>query len=457
MFCNVNTGTFHMAAAGNYSVSDGTVTFIVPSTTAPSIYTGLQFIFTGGVQRTFLSLNNTPLEACAAGPGEIDTEAPTMVSAQVVDQSVTAFSVSIAVSATDNVEVTGYQVVDASKGYNRSFSAVSPLNITGLAPNTSYSFSIKAKDAVGNMSATPIVVNVTTDALDSHCSGTSCHFAVNAEVVAYKATYNDGQLMITLKSLTGHDLDFAEIQIVGKGGYGMTADGEGGYYYTRSASVGEDFFLRFLYSDTEMGGNEMTAMELIASDPRIIYFRVGDCESNEVTMGPGELITYSAARAFEVTDAEVYKAAVSSDAIVLTKVASGQVPAGTGVIIYSAEATTAVITPIQSATAIADNDLQATTAADGSLVAKPAGDVYVLGADNYFHPYNGSTFAPNKAFIVRPAALGAPQALRVIFETETATAIENVEAEQVVKFVENGHLIIIKNGVRYNALGQVVR
>ena len=40
--------------------------------------------------------------------------------------------------------------------------------------------------------------------------------------------------------------------------------------------------------------------------------------------------------------------------------------------------------------------------------------------------------------------------------TETAISNTNVDA-QVVKFFENGQLIIIKNGVRYNAQGAVVR
>ena len=34
------------------------------------------------------------------------------------------------------------------------------------------------------------------------------------------------------------------------------------------------------------------------------------------------------------------------------------------------------------------------------------------------------------------------------------TAVENVEAVKVNKVIENGMLIIEKNGVRYNALGQ---
>jgi len=46
----------------------------------------------------------------------------------------------------------------------------------------------------------------------------------------------------------------------------------------------------------------------------------------------------------------------------------------------------------------------------------------------------------------------------ILRETGEETAIKNVEAEdQAVKFFENGQLIIMKNGVKYNATGAVVK
>lgn len=42
---------------------------------------------------------------------------------------------------------------------------------------------------------------------------------------------------------------------------------------------------------------------------------------------------------------------------------------------------------------------------------------------------------------------------RTFAEHKTTTALENLQAEKAVKVIENGQLIIIKNGVRYNALG----
>ncbi len=41
----------------------------------------------------------------------------------------------------------------------------------------------------------------------------------------------------------------------------------------------------------------------------------------------------------------------------------------------------------------------------------------------------------------------------VTFPEKTATGINNIEAGKAVKVVENGQVVIIKNGVRYNAVG----
>lgn len=91
-----------------------------------------------------------------------DTIAPT-VPANVSIASKTASSVSLSWAASsDNVGVTGYEV------YNGSSLAASVSGITatvnGLTAGTSYTFTVKAKDAAGNRSAASTPVNVTTDA-----------------------------------------------------------------------------------------------------------------------------------------------------------------------------------------------------------------------------------------------------------------------------------------------------
>jgi len=77
----------------------------------------------------------------------------------------------------------------------------------------------------------------------------------------------------------------------------------------------------------------------------------------------------------------------------------------------------------------------------------------------YWGAAEGKAFKPgaNKAYLALGSTnSGAPR--RFLFETtDTATAVEDVEAAEVVKFIENGQILIKKNGVIYNAMGQIVR
>ena len=49
--------------------------------------------------------------------------------------------------------------------------------------------------------------------------------------------------------------------------------------------------------------------------------------------------------------------------------------------------------------------------------------------------------------------------MRFIFaEEQTATALDNAETDNMsVKVIENGQLVIIRNGVRYNLQGAVIK
>ncbi|MFS1511639.1 fibronectin type III domain-containing protein [Chengkuizengella sp. SCS-71B] len=92
--------------------------------------------------------------------GQIDTQAPTVPSNLRVTGK-TSSSISLAWDAsTDNVGVTGYIVIYGNTSIN-----VGSLNatISGLVPNTSYTFTVKAKDAAGNVSGASNAVTETTE------------------------------------------------------------------------------------------------------------------------------------------------------------------------------------------------------------------------------------------------------------------------------------------------------
>ena len=128
----------------------------------------------------------------------------------------------------------------------------------------------------------------------SECFGAKGHFGnPSAKHVYYQIDYEDSKAIINLRSLTGYNLDFAEVHIFGVGNYAMTSNGAGGYSYTiNNPTVDAEWYLRFLYSDTNMPGNEMTAENVNSSDPNIIYYVVGSCTS---TVTENENIALSSA------------------------------------------------------------------------------------------------------------------------------------------------------------------
>jgi poly(hydroxyalkanoate) depolymerase family esterase len=100
------------------------------------------------------------------GPGP-DTQAPS-VPANLTAPSSTSSSISLAWSAsTDNVGVTGYQVLRAPGASGGTFAqiATSPSNSfvnTGLAASTTFRYQVRAVDAAGNASAVSSAVTATT-------------------------------------------------------------------------------------------------------------------------------------------------------------------------------------------------------------------------------------------------------------------------------------------------------
>lgn len=63
-----------------------------------------------------------------------------------------------------------------------------------------------------------------------------------------------------------------------------------------------------------------------------------------------------------------------------------------------------------------------------------------------------------KAYLDLTSLGAAPDRLRIVFEGNNATNIENIEAnEKAVKYLENGRILIKKNGITYDTLGRIVK
>ena len=108
----------------------------------------------------------------AAFAGSTDTVAPSAPASLVASGTSSSATTLTWTASTDNVGVTGYNIYSGANLLGTSTTTSS--NITGLTASTTYSFSIKAKDAAGNLSTSSNVVNVTTAAnTTTYCASTS--------------------------------------------------------------------------------------------------------------------------------------------------------------------------------------------------------------------------------------------------------------------------------------------
>ncbi|MEQ6122864.1 fibronectin type III domain-containing protein, partial [Pseudotenacibaculum sp. MALMAid0570] len=91
----------------------------------------------------------------------VDTTAPSAPTS-LASANVTETTVDLSWSASsDNVAVTGYDVYQGATLLGNT--AGTSYNVTGLTASTAYSFTVRAKDAAGNVSGDSNSVNITTD------------------------------------------------------------------------------------------------------------------------------------------------------------------------------------------------------------------------------------------------------------------------------------------------------
>ncbi|MET9061679.1 carbohydrate binding domain-containing protein [Streptomyces antibioticus] len=141
-------------------------------TTSPSAYSRLSVSFTTGASQTSATIyvhgwyaqgTYQADDISLDGPGGgTDTQAPTTPTG-LTSTGKTSSSVSLSWNAaTDNVGVTGYDV------YNGSTRALTvsgtSATVGGLSPSTAYTFTVRARDAAGNVSGASSAVSVTTSA-----------------------------------------------------------------------------------------------------------------------------------------------------------------------------------------------------------------------------------------------------------------------------------------------------
>jgi mannan endo-1,4-beta-mannosidase len=132
-------------------------------------------------QRIFNGPNGivqTSKEATIFGGTGADTQAPTAPGTPTAS-SVTPTSATLTwPAATDNVAVTAYDVVrvQGTSDLPVAASSTNTVTLTGLTPDTTYTFAVHARDAAGNRSARSATVSVTTD----EAAGVGCSVGYRA-------------------------------------------------------------------------------------------------------------------------------------------------------------------------------------------------------------------------------------------------------------------------------------
>ncbi|WP_082926972.1 glycosyl hydrolase family 18 protein [Paenibacillus tuaregi] len=134
-----------------------------------------------------ISAASTPLTVSTKAPSA-DAQAPS-APANLTSSSHTDTTVILQWSAsTDNVGVTGYDIYKGSALTGSVSGSTLTYTATGLTAATAYTFTVKAKDAAGNVSAASNAVTVTTDSsgpVTAPAWAPNTAYALNAEV-----TYN---------------------------------------------------------------------------------------------------------------------------------------------------------------------------------------------------------------------------------------------------------------------------
>lgn len=94
------------------------------------------------------------------GGGVSDNDPPTVPTGLTASNAASSSVTLSWTASTDNVGVTGYEVLDGTAVVGQS--ATTSLQVTGLTPDTQYTFAVRAKDASGNVSAASTPVTTRT-------------------------------------------------------------------------------------------------------------------------------------------------------------------------------------------------------------------------------------------------------------------------------------------------------
>ncbi len=156
-----------------------------------------------------------------------------------------------------------------------------------------------------------------------------------------------------------------------------------------------------------------------------------------------------------------YTATCSENMVTLTPV--DNVPANTGVVLKGAANTYSI--PVIASSSTAQGHLKGSATEATAWNAYNGYTLYVLtsvdeGTNVQFNPVVSGSIAAGKAFLKVSGGASSAHAMNVVF-ADDVTGINEAKAEvkaaKVGKFIEDGKLIIFKQGMKFNANGQLVK
>ena len=176
--------------------------------------------------------------------------------------------------------------------------------------------------------------------------------------------------------------------------------------------------------------------------------------ANKITLNASGFATYSSACDFEYADADAYGMKLTATSLQGTKVTTGKIAAGEGILFKGTAGATVTITKTTGAKALENNSLIGTTDASNNIISPLSYTYkYALSGDT-FKKLTGDLVA-NKAFFGTNVELS--NSLDLVFDG--ATAINNVNANDnansaaPVKVIKNGQLYI----GNYNVAGARIK
>jgi len=148
---------------------------------------------------------------------------------------------------------------------------------------------------------------------------------------------------------------------------------------------------------------------------------------------------------------------VSAGELALTEIEGSMIPANTGVVLTGVDGAYEMVSTT-GASAIASSF----TGTVKRIANPDAETTYTLWYDSsadevVLAKYTGTYVPANRAYLTHSGSAGAP--LRMVVRHNMPTAIESTQQSAISsqKVIENGQLVIIRDGVKYNTVGQIIK